>query len=350
MFSKLIKAVVLFCSLSLSLAAHANTHTYDRIVVFGDSLSDNGNLFKWSGLPEKPYFDGRFSNGALWIEKVAQSLHLDTNSKSQFADYAFGGAWAADAENGVGGLVPLSFERTLYFNDTPPHSTDISNNLFVIWIGNNDYLQTGRLKEEADVVTNKTIQAIKTHIDALLNSGAKHFLILNLPNFGQTPKALQAITKGHPEYAANTTLLAFMHNMKLRKLMSDLSNIHPDVEFLSFNLAEHFDDLIQHPQKYNFKDVTHPCYPKGIGDYEIPSRASLSINKKFSINKTFVNLNAYPDLMTIYRGGNDQQQQYDYCANTTDYLFWDYVHPTTFAHELIAQFVVDLLASGKLSR
>lgn len=327
MFSKLAQTLFLSCTLALtSLAAYANAHVYDKIVVFGDSLSDNGNLFKWSGLPEKPYFEGRFSNGKLWIELIAKTLHLDTNSKTQFADYAFGGAWAADAENGVGGIVPLSFERSLYFTDTPAHSTDISNHLFVIWIGNNDYLQDGRLKEDADKVTNNTIKYIKAHITALIDAGAKHFLILNLPNLGQTPKASRAIEKEHPEFAANISLLSKIHNRKLELLTKDAASTHPDVEFISFDLATHFDDLILHPEKYNIKDVTTPCYHKGIGDYEPPHARAL---------------------LAQVAGSRSQQQQYEYCANTNDYLFWDYVHPTALAHELIAQFVMDLLATGQ---
>ncbi len=350
MYSKLTQTLFLTCALALiSLTAHAKTHVYDKIIVFGDSLSDDGNLFKVSGLPEKPYFEGRFSNGKLWIEMVANALHLDTTSKTQFADYAFGGAWAADAANGVGGLVPLSFERSLYFADTPAHSTDISNNLFVIWIGNNDYLQDGRLKEDADKVTNNTLKFIKAHIDALLDAGAKHFLILNVPNLGETPKARRAIEKNHPEYAASISRLAIMHNKKLALLIESEKSAHANVEFISFDLAGHLDNLIQHPEKYNIKDVTNPCYSQGIGDYETPHTPALAMSaKKINVSNMSVDLNLYPDLLASYSANLGQQQQYQYCENTNDYLFWDYVHPTTYAHELIAQFVTDLLTTGEV--
>lgn len=56
--------------------------------VFGDSLSDTGNLFqKTAGLlpPSPLYFNGRFSNGALSVEQLAQSLGLSLSSSTNFA-------------------------------------------------------------------------------------------------------------------------------------------------------------------------------------------------------------------------------------------------------------------------
>lgn len=352
MFSKLTQTLLLSCILAFSsFAAHANTHVYDKIVVFGDSLSDNGNLFKWSGLPEKPYFEGRFSNGTVWIEMVAKALNLDTSSKYQFADYAYGGAWAADAEDGEGGLVPLSLERSMYFDEVKKHPEEnahIDNSLFVIWIGNNDYLQDGRLNEDANVAVNRTINAIKTHIDLLIENGARHFLILNLPDLGKTPKAQQSIEHGHPEYATSISTLALLHNIKLNELIQQEAQAHSDMEFISFDLAMHFADLTQHPEKYNIKNVTTPCFPNGIGKFDVPTRLAAHSTKKFNLNGLSVDLNHYPDLMAANQAANkNQQQQYDYCLNTSDYLFWDYVHPTAFAHELIAEFVSDLLINNK---
>src|SRR4051812_24277895 len=48
-----------------------------NLVVFGDSLSDVGNLSLSNGnieTPSPPYFAGRFSNGPLWVDTLASSL------------------------------------------------------------------------------------------------------------------------------------------------------------------------------------------------------------------------------------------------------------------------------------
>ena len=71
-----------------------------RIVLFGDSLSDNGNgsfaltLSAWPA--DAAYFDGRFSNGPTWIEYVAQA-YFGAPLDRGLDDGAFGGATLDDA-------------------------------------------------------------------------------------------------------------------------------------------------------------------------------------------------------------------------------------------------------------
>ena len=51
----------------------------EGITIFGDSLSDNGNAFKATGgaIPASPpYFNGRFSNGPVWVEGFSTELKL----------------------------------------------------------------------------------------------------------------------------------------------------------------------------------------------------------------------------------------------------------------------------------
>jgi len=53
---------------------------FDELVVFGDSLSDTGNA-------------GRFSDGPVWVEGVANGLELSVRpSEVGGTNYAFGGA------------------------------------------------------------------------------------------------------------------------------------------------------------------------------------------------------------------------------------------------------------------
>ena len=74
-----------------ALAAATSAQAYTQIVAFGDSLSDNGNLFDLmaqynAATPASPYFDGRFSNGPVAVEVMAQQLGLALD------DRAYGGA------------------------------------------------------------------------------------------------------------------------------------------------------------------------------------------------------------------------------------------------------------------
>src|SRR5260370_41509157 len=65
-----------------------------KIVIFGDSYSDNGNVYRLTKghYPGKAYFDGRFTNGLTWIEYFAQRVNIKPNNPSQFLDFAYGQA------------------------------------------------------------------------------------------------------------------------------------------------------------------------------------------------------------------------------------------------------------------
>jgi phospholipase/lecithinase/hemolysin len=87
-------ALVFFAAYG-SLTARA----YDAIVVFGDSYNDVGNIHIIAGklgvdYPPAPYYDGRFSNGPIWIEHVASNwgLPMLPSSIPGGTDYAVGGA------------------------------------------------------------------------------------------------------------------------------------------------------------------------------------------------------------------------------------------------------------------
>ena len=58
---------------------------HDRVFIFGDSLSDSGNIYALTGetskapylvVPSFPYAQGghHFSNGRTWAERLAESL------------------------------------------------------------------------------------------------------------------------------------------------------------------------------------------------------------------------------------------------------------------------------------
>lgn len=63
----------IFLGLS-SLCASAATPKYDNLIVFGDSYCDVGDIFAATGGAEAraPYFNGRFSNGPIWLDHVAE--------------------------------------------------------------------------------------------------------------------------------------------------------------------------------------------------------------------------------------------------------------------------------------
>jgi len=71
-------------AVSFSVAPSA-AQAYSQVVAFGDSLSDTGNLLarlQPFGLtvPNVPYVDGRFSNGPVAVEVMADALGVTLTS------------------------------------------------------------------------------------------------------------------------------------------------------------------------------------------------------------------------------------------------------------------------------
>src|SRR5579883_435708 len=84
-FSLKIGLILAFASMPPSLLANPFT----SIVVYGDSLSDNGNIYAASGNTypaSPPYYNGRLSNGPVTVEQMATTWGVP------LYDFAYGGA------------------------------------------------------------------------------------------------------------------------------------------------------------------------------------------------------------------------------------------------------------------
>ena len=93
---------VLAIMLVAGLAAFASASTFTSVIVYGDSLSDNGNLYALTGQPPAPYYNGRFSNGPVAVEYLASTLGVP------LSDFAWGGATTGIGNHGDGG-TPTSY-------------------------------------------------------------------------------------------------------------------------------------------------------------------------------------------------------------------------------------------------
>jgi len=176
------------------LAAAGGAQAYSNAYYFGDSLSDTGNIFAVTGgaTPAAPYFNGRFSDGPVWVEQLGARLGLplsDTASLMGGNNYAFGGARTN------GGSIPSLLAQVGGFTN-PVGSLD-PNALYVVVAGGNDMRDArsafptmdaagaaGRLAAAQAAAGN-----IRTALQMLAADGARHVLVANLPDLGGTPEA-----------------------------------------------------------------------------------------------------------------------------------------------------------------
>ncbi len=188
--------LALCLSFGASLAAQA---AYSNVYFFGDSLSDTGNVYTASSgaVPSQPYFDGRFSNGTLWVEHLATGLgNADAAKPFQLGGNNY--AWAGAMTNSDGladGLLNIhtGLQEQVMTYWGAGHSNASANDLFVIAIGSNDLFgiasayagdAAARLAAAQMAVANVTAS-----LNYLIGKGASNFLIANAPNLGITPEA-----------------------------------------------------------------------------------------------------------------------------------------------------------------
>lgn len=284
----------------------------NKIVTFGDSLSDTGNFYEHMDkqFPTYPYYDGRFTNGPVWIELLAEEKSI------ALENYAYGGAGilepGADEESAV-------FNLRKEVNDyLAEHDDKVDENaLYVMWIGANNYLA---LPEDNEQVLQTVINGTKTELIRLAEKGAKRVMVVNQPDLGITPAAYMA------EENTKLSVLAVEHNVRLQQEIEALKGEYPETEWLLLNVADMFYDLFMHPENYeiDLEKLPESCIgnfppkekPEDIKMLRIASLTSMMADE-----------------------GDDEGQDDDEETNQNPckgYLFFDMVHPTAYVHGVLS--------------
>ena len=220
---KILCFVLGLCCFSLS---YADNKHFDTMVVFGDSLSDNGNLYRylWRTLPASPpYYLGHFSNGVLWAEQLYSS-YFPVEATEGFQNYAVGGAGAVLAyKQNLPYTLTMELDNYLYWHTYGKKDTT----LFTLWIGGNNYLN-GPTNEEA--ITDSVVNAIGGVIERLIKVGGTKFFVPNLPDLGRTPYAAE---NGSPVLLSR---LVQLHNQKLAHKINELKDKYPEITVVYFDV------------------------------------------------------------------------------------------------------------------
>lgn len=280
-----------FFLFSFLLPLRAMAATFSQLYVFGDSLSDTGNVFKATrGLippAQLGYFEGRFSNGLIWVDYLAQDLGLNPSPNT---NYAFGGATTGNNNTTLPRLPGLQQEINGFTQANP---TADPNGLYIVWAGANDYLGGG-VTDPTGPLTN-----LSNAVTTLAGVGARNIVVANLPNLGLIPSAL-----GDSQTSTNLSLLSAAHNSGLAQTLNALEQqLGPNVNLTELDFNSLFNQVIANPAEYNFTNVTTAC----LSD---PSCAL-----------------------------GDQNEQ-------SQYLSWDGLHPTTAAQKIIGDFAFSTLNSA----
>jgi phospholipase/lecithinase/hemolysin len=280
-------------------------------VVFGTSLSDPGNAAALAHsvstppdysldpllIPAAPYARGgqHLTNGATWIEQLAQSSGLSASVRPAFrgnsaaaTNYAVAGARAG----GDGHSVDLTEQVGAFLQDVGGVAP--SNALYVIEMGANDIREALAViagNGDGLPVLGAALMSIGDSIATLYAAGARNFLVWNVPNLGATP-ALQIADTHQPGAAQLATFLTTGFNDQLAIVLTNVSLL-PGINLVSFDAYALINEIIATPGAFGLSNVSTACVTPRTPPFA--------------------------------------------CRNPDQFLFWDGIHPTKAAHAIIAQ-------------
>ena len=304
------RAVLMFCVFM----ACPSWLSAAEFVVFGDSLSDTGNVFAASTSdpslqpdpPSPPYFQGRMSNGPVWVEHLADMLSVGRPAASLNGGLNFA---YADATTSFGMRQLSSFA-------VPGQTQTIANvgqqieeflsvhrgfapdQIVVLWAGANDLFQATLAGPAGGTgVVTGGIGNIEQHLRTLDAHGARRVLVPNQIDASDAPfwKGF-----GPPLPEGSTELLAGFtgsFNAGLETMIDDLvADPGFSAQLLRPDMFALFKSIFADPASFEFTNVDEPAFLPGVGEI----------------------------------------------SDASGYLFWDPIHPSTVGHQAIAELAAEV--------
>ncbi len=294
LFARISLSLGLICATGVSPAVAS---PFTQLYAFGDSLSDVGNVFIATdgAEPAPPYFAGRFSNGANWIDDLSTGLGLGSvkPSLSGGTDFAFGGAVTGPAVPAPPTVIPNISQQVGLFS-LATGGVAPSSALYAVWIGSNDVfnalddIAAGTLtvpQAEADLGT--AAQAAAGAVNTLAGEGARTFVVPLVPDLGKTPDATDI-----PDLPPIATLLSGAYNTALQGAINELDD---EIRVHYLDTFALIDAAVADPAAFGYTNVTDRCY---VGPYTGAGMV---------------------------------------CATPDTYLFWDGLHPTAPGYARVAE-------------
>lgn len=267
--------------------------TEAEIFVFGDSLSDTGNSFNFTGgrIPPAPfYFDGRFSNGKVAVEILASQLS-PTFTLEPINNFAFGGATTGrenSNEDDLGVDLPgLRDQIDAFAVGVSPGGSD-KNGLYIVWAGANNFLDTlgGTTVADPARLIKQGALDLAYAATTLASLGAENIVLPNMVNLGLLPVS--------QKFQVEATAITKAFNAAVALELGNLNNI-TEVDLFATGEA-----VATNPASFGFSNVTDPLLPLQFSSTPPP--------------------------------------------NPQEFFFWDQFHPTTQGHAVLADTIYRTIA------
>jgi len=256
------------------LSALSPAYAFDAIYAFGDSLTDTGN----NPAPAPDYYQGRFSNGPLWIEYFSTQLGLVYQPTNNFAQ---SGGETSDALAQV--------ERFVAPANAP-------GSLYVVWAGGNDFIHNfaqGPIDSFWNGLIAQSVGNLSNAVSVLYARGARVIVVPNQVDLSRIPLVVDS---GYPAFVLTYLRVKVDEfNVSLAAALTHLAQTRPDLQLIAPDVSAKFNDVLSNLNTYDFTKAD----PDALHDALLTDRSFTGPGK--------------------------------------DYVFWDPIHPTTKAHMLVAR-------------
>lgn len=243
-----------------------HAQSFSKIVSFGDSWSDTGNVNELTGgfYPSTlvaPYANGRYTNGEVWVEYLATYLGVSKPVASRTStvgtNFAYADARLDDDSRQVGPwrILEVGGQVNNYLSRFTPSGSE----LFTFFAGGNDIATY-------DPDLSDEIARLGGYVGSIYAAGGRDFLIANMPDFGK-----------FGGYTGNTTLslASSNYNSLLDAQLATLRLTYSDARFYEADFHGVLEKVYANPAAYNFnpalKDISyteHEFYKRqDLGNY-----------------------------------------------------------------------------------
>lgn len=250
----LLLSCIVLCSLNN--VVHAQ---YSKLVVFGDSLSDTGNIASVTLNFPYPFYQNRISNGPVAADLLASSLGLSA-AASLHLDNRFGGYnYAVGGANINGSETEDLTSQVDAFLNRVGNTADQSA-LYFVMIGGND-VRAIRSISSISVAHNEldaVLDTLLAQLQRLINAGARALLVSNVANIARIPETIQR-EPSEPGVISRAQRYSLYFNQSLLRRLGDLARSN-QISITQFDLYSELETLINNKGSFGFRYADIGCF------------------------------------------------------------------------------------------
>ncbi len=260
-YKKIAVVLLLPLIIALSHAPQVLAQDFERLIVFGDSLSDTGNLASVTVDFPFPFFDNRISNGPVLVDYLAADLGFQALASRHVTTSNGGDSFAISGGNILGSdTEDLSSQISAFLARENVQPRGVSDALFFIMMGGNDLRDVRSLRSatEASNRIDAIIATLDAQFDRLYQAGARNFLVPNVADIGAIPETI-ARRSSDPDISARARLYVQEYNRKLVTMLQAWSQ-KPNTSLSVFDLFSEFERVLNNAPSFGFTRTEIGCF------------------------------------------------------------------------------------------